>query len=54
MPCKRCGKPVTTTNRSILGLDNLHSQYAGICHQCMNDNERNELLDKMGKQIIQK
>ncbi len=49
--CRRCGKPVTTANRSLYGLDALKAQYDRICHDCMTDTERNELLDKMGQGI---
>lgn len=54
MPCKRCGKIITTTTKSILGLDNLHKEYSGICHDCLTDDEQNTMLNLMGQQIIKK
>jgi hypothetical protein len=48
-----CGKEVTTTKRSLYGLDVLHAKYFGYCSDCMPLDE-NELLDVMGQALVDK
>jgi hypothetical protein len=44
VPCKRCGRDVTTCTRALFpGLEALRAKYAGLCHDCMTDAERAEL-----------
>ena len=50
--CKRCGKSICTSNKSLYGLDSLKSQYGSICEGCMTDTERYEMLHKMGQGIL--
>ena len=50
--CRRCGKPITTTSRSLLRLDNLKAKYGSICEACMSEDEQAEMLNEMGKAII--
>ena len=50
--CKRCNKPICTTNKSLHGLDALKAQYGSICEDCMPVTERYEMLHKMGLGII--
>lgn len=48
-----CGKSLYTTNRSIIGADDLHRQYAGYCSDCLPIDE-NELLMMQGRAIVSK
>ncbi len=45
-----CGKQVTTLRRSLHGLDNLHSAYAGYCETCLPISQ-DELLEMQGRAI---
>lgn len=45
-PCRRgCGKMLVTLNRSLMGNDEARSRLAGICENCITDEERAEILD---------
>ena len=46
-----CGKQMTSVNQSIYGLNDLHSQYAGYCSDCL-PITKDQLLDKMGRGIV--
>lgn len=48
-----CGKEITTTNRSIHGLDILHTQYAGYCSDCSPLDEH-EIALKQGQALVDK
>jgi hypothetical protein len=50
--CKRCGKEIATTSRSILGLDSLKAKYGNICQGCMDQDEQYRMLDEMANKII--
>lgn len=50
--CKRCKCELTTSSRSILGLDKLKEKYGSICRECMSEDERQEMLDAMGSGIL--
>jgi len=43
-----CGKTLTTTIRSLYGLDELHNQFAGYCENCLPISE-NELIRLQGE-----
>ena len=45
-----CGKQISTTNRSLYGLEELHKKYAGYCANCLPISER-ELLLLQGRGI---
>jgi hypothetical protein len=50
--CKRCGKPLFSTNRSIHGASRLHAKYAGICSVCTTEEEKEEMLYGIGSAIL--
>jgi len=50
--CKRCGKELSTTSRSIHGLDKLKKQYGYICHDCTTPAERDEMVNAIGAGIL--
>ena len=52
--CKRCGKSLSTTSRSIHGLDNLKAKYGYLCHNCTTSEERNEMVNAIGMGIVSK
>jgi hypothetical protein len=37
--CPRCGRPVATASRSLIGADAAKAQYEGICERCITPNE---------------
>lgn len=39
--CKRCGKPIITSNRSLFGNSSGHAKWSGIC--CMTVDELKEM-----------
>lgn len=39
--CKRCGKPIITSNRSLFGNNSAHAKWAGIC--CLTQDELKEM-----------
>lgn len=41
--CRRCGKSVTSTNKSLTGADQLWRKYAGICSDCITPSEKHEI-----------
>jgi hypothetical protein len=46
--CKRCGRELATTSRSIHGLDNLKAQYGYLCHDCTTESERQAMIEAIG------
>ena len=50
--CRRCGKPLATTSRSLFGLDRLKARLGSICSDCMTEDEKQEMLEAMGDSII--
>lgn len=52
--CKRCGKPLVTTSRSIMGLDKLKERLGSICSNCTTPEEKQEMLDAMAGAILKK
>lgn len=49
--CKRCGKELSTTSRSIHGLDKLKKQYGYICQDCSTPEEKQEMIEAIGMGI---
>lgn len=54
VPCKRCGKSIAMTNRSIYGDDRSKAQYEGICEPCSTLEERAEILQRQSAAILRK
>ena len=50
--CKRCGKTITTSTRSLYGADSAHAQYAGICSACMGEKERDEMQASINNAVF--
>jgi hypothetical protein len=42
--CRRCGKKLATTNRSIWGNDAAKKKYELICKDCLTDEEYNDMF----------
>lgn len=42
--CKRCGKPLMTSTRSLWGSDEGHSKYSGICSSCLTNTENEDMV----------
>lgn len=42
--CRRCGKKITTGNRSIHGYPEQKKRLDRICEDCITDDEKAELL----------
>lgn len=49
--CKRCGKELVTTNRSLLGLDKQKNEFGVVCSSCTNQNESVALIQSIGEAI---
>jgi len=49
--CKRCGKPLAKTDRSLYGLNTLKEKYGDICQDCMSEAETMEMLKEQGQGI---
>ena len=52
--CKRCGKPLATASRSIMGLDKLKERLGSICSDCITPEEEQEMLNAMASAILKK
>lgn len=50
--CKRCGKPLSTTSRSIHGLDSLKKQYGYLCSDCTTPEEKQDMINAIGQGIV--
>ncbi len=50
--CKRCGKALTTTNKSLYGVDRVKEEYGSICSECMTEKEKYEMLNEQAKAIL--
>lgn len=50
--CKRCGKPITATRHSLLGLNGLKAKYGRICAKCMPQEEQYQMVSEMGQAIV--
>ena len=49
--CKRCGRPITTSIKSITQADNLKKKYDRICPNCITPEERHEIFLGVLKQM---
>jgi hypothetical protein len=52
--CRRCGKSLATTNKSIYGMDSLKAKWGNICADCSTQEERFQILKEQGEMIISK
>lgn len=50
--CRRCGKPVATVSRSILGADETYERYSGICSNCITPEEQEEIIRLQAEAIL--
>jgi hypothetical protein len=51
--CRRgCGQLLTTSTRSILGMDDLKNKYHLICSKCLTEHEKHEMLNLMANKIL--
>lgn len=46
--CKKCGKPITTTNRSIYGAEDLKAKYGELCCDCVSVEEKARINYDLG------
>lgn len=51
--CKRCGKEVYTTNRSITGADALKAELGSICQDCITPEEELRILHSTANSILE-
>lgn len=51
-PCKRCGKMLAMTDRSIYGADDAKKKYGGICSDCITPEERAEIEKAIAGSIL--
>ena len=49
--CKRCGRPLTTTDRALHGLNVLKAKYGNICEGCTTPDEQHQMLVEIGEAI---
>jgi hypothetical protein len=50
--CKRCGKPLAKTNKSLYGIDEAKIKYGDICSTCITKEEEYEILQEQVKIIL--
>lgn len=50
--CKRCGKPLHTTNRSLYGADALKAELGSICSACTTPEEKERILHGTASAIL--
>ncbi|MEG6512386.1 DUF2688 domain-containing protein [Desulforamulus ruminis] len=50
--CKRCGKSLVKTNRSLYGMEELKAKFGDICSDCMSNEELGEMLRAQGTGIL--
>ncbi|WP_322075522.1 DUF2688 domain-containing protein [Burkholderia cenocepacia] len=43
--CRRCGKPISTLSRSIVGADSLRAELGEICGECITPEEDRRILE---------
>ena len=46
--CERCNKPITTTNRSLYGADELKAKFGKLCNNCATDEEKHQINYEIG------
>ncbi len=52
--CRRCGKPITTLNKSLYGCDELKARLDRICTDCITVDEAQEILDGQTEAILRR
>jgi hypothetical protein len=50
--CKRCGKSLAMTNRSIYGADEAKATYERICSDCITPGEYKDMLKAQAGAIL--
>lgn len=50
--CRRCGNPVATASRSILGADAAKAKFDRICKSCITPDEEREILNAQAGAIL--
>lgn len=50
--CRRCGKPIMTGSRSLVGADDLKAQLGEICGQCITPEEEAMILEGQAQAIL--
>ncbi len=50
--CKRCGKPIATLTQSIWGANDARDKYAGICEDCITEEERQSIKNMVIAAIV--
>lgn len=49
--CKRCGKNIMSSNKSLHGANETHAKYSGICSECITPEERKEIEDSIAEAL---
>ena len=49
--CKRCGKKIAMTDKSLYGLEHLKAKWSSICEDCITTEERVKMLTDIGKSL---
>jgi len=52
--CRRCGKPLLTASRSIMGADRAKTTYGSICSECMKPEERDRMVRAIGDEATRR
>lgn len=52
--CRRCGKPLLTASRSLMGADNAKMVYGSICSECMGTDERDQMVRAIGNETVRR
>jgi hypothetical protein len=50
--CRRCGKPVTTSNHSLHGSDVTKARWDRICGACMTPEEHEQMRREMREDVL--
>ena len=50
--CKRCGKPLASLTQSIWGANDARYKYAGICKECMTEEEKQEVQNMVNAAVL--
>lgn len=50
--CQRCGRPIATASRSIIGADAAKAQFDRICSRCITPEEEKEIRRIQAKAIM--
>ena len=52
-PCKRCGRMVVTSVRSLMGLGRLKARWGVICQSCITPEEQHQMLMEQGTALLE-